>query len=149
MGQKSEDYGCHVLQQKHVGNVFSRRRYRAPKLADVASFARISIPPVLTSTSPQPYGLEGPNLANVQPIVHRRGNCTQFSNIRQGLGYTLARKWAKMANLQNWHFIPGGPARCRGPLRTNYLCHFVAPSDLYKAHNSQVSASFPVAVARK
>ena len=55
MGQKSDDFRCHVEQQKHVANVFSRRRYRATTLTGVASFARISDPSdVGASISPQP-----------------------------------------------------------------------------------------------
>jgi len=143
MGQKLGDFRCHVKQQKHVGNVFSRCRHTATKLAGLASFAPISDPSdVAASTSPQPYGVEGPNLAHLQHIVRSRGHCKQFANIRQRLGYTLAQKWAKMARLQIWHFFPGGPAPCRGPLPPNLLCHFVDPLELYKALNSQVSSSY-------
>ena len=109
MGQKSDDFRYHVKQQKHVANVFSRRRHTATKLTGAGSFARISDPPdVAASTSPQPYGLEGPNLADLQHIVRARGHCKQFANIRQRLGYTLARKWDKMATLEIWHFFSGG-----------------------------------------
>jgi len=107
--------------------------------------ARISHPPnVGTSTSPQPYGLEGPNLAHLQHIVRCRGNCKQFANIRQRLGYTLAGTCAKIAKLQIWHFFPGGPAPCWGPLPPNFLCCFVDPLQLYKAANSHVSSSYHV-----
>jgi len=55
MGQKLDDFRCHVEQQKHVGNVFSRRRHTATNLTGAGSFARISDPPDVTaSTSPQP-----------------------------------------------------------------------------------------------
>ena len=55
MGQTLGDIRCHVKPQKHVANVFSRRRHTATKLTGAASFARISDPPdVPASTSPQP-----------------------------------------------------------------------------------------------
>ena len=143
MGQTSDDIRYHVKEQKHVGNVFSRRRHTATKLTGAGSFARISDhPDVTASTSPQPKGLEGPNLAHLQHIVRGRGHCKQFANILQRLGYTLARIWAKMAKLQIWPFFPGGPAPSRGPLPPNFLCHFVAPMELYKTFNSQVSSSY-------
>jgi len=143
MGQTWRDIRYHVKQQKHVANVFSRRRHTATKLTGLASFARISDPPdVAASTSPQPYGLEGPNLAHLQHIVRARGHCKQFANIRQRLGYTLARKWANMEKLQIWHFFPGGPAPCRGPLPPNFLHDFEVPSDLYKTHNRHVFRSY-------
>jgi len=145
MGQTSDDFRCHVKQQKHVANVFSRRRHTATKLTGLASFARISDPSdVAASTSPQPYGLEGPNLANLQHIVRSRGHRKQFANIRQGLGYTVARKWAKMAKLQIWHFFSGGPAPCRGPLPPNFLYHFVVPSEFYNGSVVAHSIAFRV-----
>jgi len=117
--------------------------YRATTLAGVASFAPISDPSdVGASTAPQPYGLEGPNVAHLQHIVRGRRICKQFANIREGLGYTLARRWAKMAKLQIWHFVPGDPAPCRGPLHQIFLCHFVAPREIYNRFNAQVSSAY-------
>ena len=57
MGQKSGDFRCRVEQEKHVGNVLSRRRHRATKLTGAESFARISLPPMLRSPHlPNPMG---------------------------------------------------------------------------------------------
>ena len=103
----------------------------------------VSLPPnVATSSSPQPYGLEVPNVAHLQHIVRSRGYCKQFANIPQGLGCTRARKWPKWQNCKIDTFFRGGPAPCRGPLPPNLLCHFVAPIENYKFSNSQVSSSY-------
>ena len=60
MGQKSDDFRYHVKQQKHVANVFSRRRHTATKLTGLASFARISLPPMLRRPHlPNPKGWRG------------------------------------------------------------------------------------------
>jgi len=57
MGQTLGDFRCHVKQQKHVGNVFSRRRHTATKLTGAGSFARTSDPPMLRRPHlPNPKG---------------------------------------------------------------------------------------------
>ena len=59
MGQKSEDIRCHVEQQKHVANAFSRRRHTATKLTGAGSFARTS--------DPRCYGV------HISPTLRARG----------------------------------------------------------------------------
>jgi len=81
--------------QRRVPAVFNLRRYAAPKL-QVSRHFLVSAPPpdVSASTSPRPYGPEGPNLAHLQSIVRSTVHHKHFANNHPKIGQN-----AKIANL--------------------------------------------------